>query len=353
MAEYSFLNLEQIAESQSGKEITANAILEALAKGTGITSVSVASGNVTLTETQSHYGVILLTGAPGAARVVTVDSDISRWILFRNDTTGGQTIEVKQAGGTNFPVPAGHMVLLLSTTAAIGIRSDTFPILAPLNDTGVFLQSQNSAAGLAEQFKLLHDATAVRYRNARAGGHIFDGAAGIDTSVTYEAPAGQAANLILNALSTGGSSVLRWRDNGTDRFQLYKLQSGPELYLRDMVNSRMHVTFTPGTAGNAVTAFEDKISIGGGTAIAKHLSATTTWDPADTADGAVTSTTVTVTGGAVGDTVAVGFSQAVPAGALLVGAVTAADQATVTLFNHTGSNLNLASGTLRVDVWKH
>lgn len=119
MPEYSFLNLEQIAEAQRDKEITANAILEALAKGTGALDVSVASGNVTLTETQSHYGVIRLTGAPGASRVVTVDADISRAILFINATTGGQVIEVEQTSGTNFPVPAGGAVLLLSTTQAL------------------------------------------------------------------------------------------------------------------------------------------------------------------------------------------------------------------------------------------
>jgi len=93
--------------------------------------------------------------------------------------------------------------------------------------------------------------------------------------------------------------------------------------------------------------------IGGGATILKHLSATKTWDPASTADGAMTSTTITVTGAAVGDTVAVGFTPAVPAGALLTGAVTAADTVTVTLFNKTGGVVDLASGTLRADVWQH
>jgi hypothetical protein len=91
-----------------------------------------------------------------------------------------------------------------------------------------------------------------------------------------------------------------------------------------------------------------------GTPILNHLSGTATWDPASTAVGAMTSTTVTVTGAVIGDTVAVGFSRAVPAGALLVGAVTAADTVTVTLLNFSASNpLDLASGTLRADVWQH
>ncbi len=95
------------------------------------------------------------------------------------------------------------------------------------------------------------------------------------------------------------------------------------------------------------------LQVGTGTTITKHLSGTATWDPASTADGAMTSTTVTITGAAVGDTVSVGFSVAVPAGALLTGAVTATNTVTVTLFNKTGAPLDLASGTLRADVWQH
>jgi hypothetical protein len=96
------------------------------------------------------------------------------------------------------------------------------------------------------------------------------------------------------------------------------------------------------------------IAIGSsGATITKHLSGTATWDAASTADGAMTSTTVTVTGAAIGDTVAVGLSVAVPAGALLAGAVTATNTVTVTLFNKTGGALDLASGTLRADCWQH
>lgn len=79
---------------------------------------------------------------------------------------------------------------------------------------------------------------------------------------------------------------------------------------------------------------------------------TATWDPASIADGAVTNTTVTVTGASIGDQCIVGFSNAVPANAFMVGSVTAANTVTVTLFNKTGGNLDLASGTLKVTVIK-
>lgn len=95
-----------------------------------------------------------------------------------------------------------------------------------------------------------------------------------------------------------------------------------------------------------------KIRIGAGTAIAKHLSATAAYDPPSVAAGAQTTTTVTVTGAALGDTVAVGFSLDLQ-GMQLTGYVSAADTVTAVLRNGTAGAIDLASGTLRADVWKH
>lgn len=83
-----------------------------------------------------------------------------------------------------------------------------------------------------------------------------------------------------------------------------------------------------------------------------RLSGTATWDPASIADDAMTSTTVTVTNAKAGNAVAVGFSTPVPAGALLVGSVTADNVVTVTLHNNTGGALDLASGTLTAQVFR-
>jgi hypothetical protein len=94
-------------------------------------------------------------------------------------------------------------------------------------------------------------------------------------------------------------------------------------------------------------------NLGDDAPVARHLSGTTSWDPPSVADGGQSSKTVSVPGASVGDTVAVGFSIAVPAGALLVGAVTSSGTVTVTLFNKTGAALDLGSGTLRADAWKH
>jgi hypothetical protein len=84
-----------------------------------------------------------------------------------------------------------------------------------------------------------------------------------------------------------------------------------------------------------------------------HLTAAATWDPPRVADGDIIANVITVTGARVGDTVAVGFSQPVPAGALLVGAVTAPNVVTCTLLNKTGKPLDLGRATLQADVWQH
>lgn len=79
--------------------------------------------------------------------------------------------------------------------------------------------------------------------------------------------------------------------------------------------------------------------------------ATKSWDPDAVADGTVTSTTVTVTGAKLGDFALASFSLAVAAGGILAAQVTAADTVTVTLFNKTGSSLDLAAGTLSAMVF--
>ena len=106
-----------------------------------------------------------------------------------------------------------------------------------------------------------------------------------------------------------------------------------------------------GASGWATTMNENLDAIDAELNRVSHLSGTKAWNPASVNDGAMTSTTLTVTGACIGDPVAVGFANAVPAGALLVGSVTAANTVTATLFNKTGGALDLASGTLKAIVW--
>jgi hypothetical protein len=57
-------------------------------------------------------------------------------------------------------------------------------------------------------------------------------------------------------------------------------------------------------------------------------------------------TDVKVGGAALGDTVAVGFTRPIPAGAILAGASSVEDTVTVTLFNATTKPPSLSSGVL-------
>lgn len=77
------------------------------------------------------------------------------------------------------------------------------------------------------------------------------------------------------------------------------------------------------------------------------LEASATFDPPNIAAAGTTTTTVTVTGAALGDIVEASFSLD-SQGIMLSGYVSAADTVTTVFFNPTGGAIDLASGTLRV-----
>lgn len=76
------------------------------------------------------------------------------------------------------------------------------------------------------------------------------------------------------------------------------------------------------------------------------------WDPGTVVDGDDTSTSVTVTGAAVGDMVTVSLSNAGTPDILMYGKVTAANTVDVTLLNRSGASFIPGSGTLRIAVEK-
>jgi hypothetical protein len=81
------------------------------------------------------------------------------------------------------------------------------------------------------------------------------------------------------------------------------------------------------------------------------LSGSATFDPASLADGDGATTTVTVTGAALGDFALASFSVAL-AGITVTAWVSATDTVSVRLQNESGGVLDLASGTLRARVIK-
>jgi hypothetical protein len=82
-----------------------------------------------------------------------------------------------------------------------------------------------------------------------------------------------------------------------------------------------------------------------------ELSGSATFDPSNLADGAGETTTVTVTGAALGDYAQASFSLNLQ-GITVTAWVSAADTVSVRFQNESGGALDLASGTLRARVTK-
>jgi hypothetical protein len=85
--------------------------------------------------------------------------------------------------------------------------------------------------------------------------------------------------------------------------------------------------------------------------LANVLNGSKTYDPPSLATGTQTTTTVTLTGAALGDYVQASFSLDLQ-GVVLSAYVSAANTVTVVMLNMTGGTLDLASGTLKVRGWK-
>ena len=81
------------------------------------------------------------------------------------------------------------------------------------------------------------------------------------------------------------------------------------------------------------------------------LTGSATYNPPSLADGASSTTTVTVTGAALGDYVSASFSNDLQ-GISMVASVSASNTVTVVFRNNTGTGIDLASGTLRARVTK-
>jgi hypothetical protein len=148
----------------------------------------------------------------------------------------------------------------------------------------------------------------------------------------------------LKFTNEGGSSKIK---------ALIYQKSGLPYSGRPASDSLLEIAVNGVENGSYTRLTKGPLSWNGGTPIVRHLSGTASWEPPDVSHGAAVWTAVAVRGAAPGDTVAVGYSKPVPPGALLVGAVTAADVVTVTLLNQTSNSLKLEPGLLRADCWVH
>lgn len=92
------------------------------------------------------------------------------------------------------------------------------------------------------------------------------------------------------------------------------------------------------------------VAIGGGTICKKILSATATLDFPSTAAQTSSELTITVTGAAVGDSVAIGIPASTNANTCFTGRVTAADTVTIRFNNYSSAAVDPASATYRATV---
>lgn len=103
------------------------------------------------------------------------------------------------------------------------------------------------------------------YRSGSAAFTI-DAASGTTFTGIINLGVGTAAiahELIINA-PANQQAAIEWKKASANKFWLYMGASDANLYLRDMVNARMHVTFTPGaTVGAAITEINSTLLVDG------------------------------------------------------------------------------------------
>ena len=120
-----------------------------------------------------------------------------------------------------------------------------------------------------------------------------------------------------------------------------------ERLCQEDIDTGVSVTSKRNPGGGTLTATQ----VGVHTFAVGQAQATATWDPGEVATGAAASTTITVTGAALGDFALASFSLSL-AGLTLSAYVSATNTVTVVLSNLTAAAVNLSSGTLAAIVFK-
>lgn len=132
------------------------------------------------------------------------------------------------------------------------------------------------------------------------------------------------------------SGVIRW-GNGTDAYDTILYRSAADT-LRTPDRLVAAGDLLIGDAGNAIT---------------EHFSVTKTWNPGTVTANTTATTTQSVTGASLGDTVVIGPPNLSNEGWLVSGYVSSTNNVSITIYNLTGSDRTPGSGSWRIDVWKH
>lgn len=122
--------------------------------------------------------------------------------------------------------------------------------------------------------------------------------------------------------------------------------------LLNMVQAIYTLNNSGTTSGTAINTTLQAINTTLAAAFPPVLTSSATYNPASVAAGSQTTTTVTVTGAALGNWADASFSLD-QGGLAFTAYVSSANTVTVILANNTAGSIDLASGTLRVRVWTH
>ena len=298
-----------------------------------------------------HAGADITTGTVDPARLGSGASITTKFL--RGDSTW-QTITT----GSGDALVANPLSQFAATTSAqlAGVISDKTGSGALVFATSPTLVTPNIGAATGTSLNLSSTITAVGYSmlgglringadpgntiylstgsigiNAIGGNVNIGGVSGISLSAVYR-------SLTFNATGGDGTDGCFFPNTDAD-------VNNTQIFLGKSSNRFAGLFVKNITASGTVT-------IGGGTAIAKVLSATATLDFPSIASNDTQTLTMTVSGAAAGNAVFLGVPAALDANLIWCASVTAADTVTIRMHNASGSSVDPASGTYRATVFQ-
>ena len=201
----------------------------------GAQPITVTTTNVTLTQLQSAYPVIVVSGAKTAARSLIFPNIVGEWIV-QNNTTGAFTLTAKTAAGTGVTLTQGESTFIYGDGTNIYF-ADSAKVASfngrvgtvTLNATDVtnalgYTPANVTTVGNKKGSIALYSSTTLTA--AQAGNLIeISGTSGYTTTLPGAAGIGGSSFTIFNLSSAvqtvnGGGSVIWWSGNATSTITL-------------------------------------------------------------------------------------------------------------------------------------
>jgi hypothetical protein len=371
------LNLGRSGQTQA---LLGNATVAGTLGVSGATTLSSTlgvTGNTTLSGTltgPSAATFTIDTGGAAGVNALNIGGNSSGMNIGRAGTTqallGSATVAGTLNVAGNFSVATNRLVINAGTGAITGptTAAAQFSIdngnASAINIGGTTATTLN--LGRSGQTQALLGNATVAGTLGVTGNTTLSGTLGVTGATTLSSTLGVTGNTTLGGTLTGPSAAAFSIDaggaqniniGGTTATTLNLGRSGQTQAL--LGNATVAGTLTTTGQENA----NGGLRIGtAGTPILEHYSATTSWDVANTAAQACASTTVAVTGAALGDMVTYNWTNTVGGIESFINStgwfeikawVSAADTVKIQVCNRGTSNSNPALQTWRVDVWGH